>query len=97
MERCNVPILIGQIPVYYAAYASARDSCVVYITCNLADAFIQSDLQLIRLGRRHTPWSNVGVKGLAQGANSCADFLYFLYHGRTWDRTTDLAGPSQVT
>ena len=25
------------------------------ITCHLADAFIQSDLQLIRLSRRHTP------------------------------------------
>ena len=38
-----------------------------YITCHLADAFIQSDLQLIRLGRRHTPWSNVGLRALLKG------------------------------
>ena len=44
-----------------------------YITCNLADAFIQSELHLIRLSRRHTPWSNEGLKGLAQAPNSCAD------------------------
>ena len=46
-----------------------------YIICNLADAFVQSDLQLIRLSRRHMPWSNVGVKGLAQRPNSCADLI----------------------
>ena len=28
---------------------------------------------MIRLSRRHTPWSNVGLRGLAQGPNSCAD------------------------
>ena len=38
-----------------------------YITCHLADAFIQSDLQLIRLSRRHTPWSNVGLRALLKG------------------------------
>ena len=38
-----------------------------YITCNLADAFIQSDLLLIRLSRRHTPWSNVGLRALLKG------------------------------
>ena len=48
---------------------------LTYITCHLADAFIQSNLQLTRLSRRHTPWSNVGVKGLAQGPNSCADLI----------------------
>ena len=46
-----------------------------YITCHLADAFIQSDLQLIRLSRRHTPLEQCGVKGLAQGPNSCADLI----------------------
>ena len=29
-----------------------------YITCHLADTFIQSDLQLIRLSRRHTLWGS---------------------------------------
>ena len=38
-----------------------------YITCHLADAFIQSDLQLIRLSRRHTPWNNVGLRALLKG------------------------------
>ena len=46
-----------------------------YITCHLADAFIQSDLQLIRLSRRHSPLEQCGVKGLAQGPNSCADLI----------------------
>ena len=45
------------------------------ITCHLADAFIQSDLQLIRLSRRHTPRSNVGLRAFAQGPNSCADLI----------------------
>ena len=40
------------------------------ITCHLDDAFIQSDLQLIRLSRRQC-----GVKGLAQGPNSCGHFI----------------------
>ena len=31
---------------------------------NLDDAFIQSDLQLIRISRKHTPWSNVGLRAL---------------------------------
>ena len=39
------------------------------LTLHLADAFIQSDLQLIRLCRK------CGVKGLAQGPNSCADLI----------------------
>ena len=38
-----------------------------YITRRLADAFIQSDLQLIRLSRRHTPWSNVGLRASLKG------------------------------
>ena len=33
----------------------------------LADAFIQSNLQLIRLSRRHTAWSNVGLRALLKG------------------------------
>ena len=33
----------------------------------LDDAFIQSDLQLIRLSRRHPPWSNVGLRALLKG------------------------------
>ena len=37
------------------------------ITCHLADAFIQSDLQLIRLSRRHTHWSNVGLRVCLKG------------------------------
>ena len=40
-------------------------------TLHLADAFIQSDLQT----KQETSWSNVGVKGLAQGPNSCADLI----------------------
>ena len=40
------------------------------ITCHLADAFIQSNLQLSY--RRHSPLEQCGVKGLAQGLNSCA-------------------------
>ena len=46
-----------------------------YITCNLADTFIQSDLQLSRLSRRHSPLEQCGVKGLAQGPNNCADLI----------------------
>ena len=46
-----------------------------YITCHLADVFIQSNLQLIRLNRRHTPLEQCGVKGLAQGPNSCTDLI----------------------
>ena len=46
-----------------------------YNTCHLADAFIQSDLQLIRLSRRHCPLEQCGVKGLAHGPNSCADLI----------------------
>ena len=37
------------------------------IKFNLADAFIQSDLQLIRLSRRHTPWSNMRLRALLKG------------------------------
>ena len=39
-----------------------QGSSVHYMSCHLADAFIQSDLQLIRLSRGHTPWSNVGLR-----------------------------------
>ena len=34
---------------------------------HLAEAFIQSDLQLIRLSRRYIPWSNVGLRALLKG------------------------------
>ena len=51
-----------------------------YITCHLADAFIQSDLQLIRLSWRHTPWSN-GFKGLAQGPNSLCSIISWPHRG----------------
>ena len=47
----------------------------INITLHLAEAFIQSDLQLIRLSRRHTPLEQCGVKGLAQGPNSCSDLI----------------------
>ena len=46
---------------------------VRYITRHLADAFIQSDLQLIRLSGRRAPLERCGVKGLAQRPNSCAE------------------------
>ena len=61
------------------------------IACHLADAFIQSDLQLIRLSRRHTPWSNVGLRALLKGQQLCRSD-----RGQTGDRTADLAAPSQV-
>ena len=47
----------------------------LYITCHLADAFIQSDFQLIRLSRRQSSLEQCGVKGLSQGPNSCADLI----------------------
>ena len=38
--------------------------------------FIQSDLQLISLSRRQSPLlEQCGVKGLAQGPNSCVDLI----------------------
>ena len=40
------------------------------MSCHLADAFIQSDLQLIRLSRRHTPWSNVGLRTSLKGSTA---------------------------
>ena len=64
-----------------------------YITCHLADAFIQSDLQLIRLSRRHTPWSNVGLRALLKGPTAVQILSYLIHTG---DRTTDLAGPSPL-
>ena len=38
-----------------------------YIACHLVDYFIQSNLQLIRLSRRHNPWSNVGLRASLKG------------------------------
>ena len=47
-----------------------------YITLShLAEAFIQSNIELIRLSRRHFPLEKCGIKGLAQGPNSCADLI----------------------
>ena len=46
-----------------------------YMTCHLANTFIQSNLQLIQLSRSHFPLEQCGVKGLAQGSNSCADLI----------------------
>ena len=62
-------------------------TCQVLGTCiyYLADAFIQSNLQLIRQSRRHAPWSNVGLR---------AQQLCRSYLGHTKDRTTGLVGPS---
>ena len=45
----------------------------IYITCHLADAFIQSDLQLIDYAGHIL--GAMWVKGLAQGPNSCADII----------------------
>ena len=74
---------------------------VHYITCNLADAFIQSDLQLISLSRRHTPWSNVGLRAVQmllwpqQGSNqrpcgskssSLTTMTVHVMHGRLLQR-----------
>ena len=58
------------------------------ITCHLVDAFIQSDLQLIRLSRRQSP------PGAMWGEGPKA--LQILSWPGIWDQTTDLAGPSQV-
>ena len=40
---------------------------IMILLRHLADAFIQSDLQLITLSRIHAPLEQCGVKGLAQG------------------------------
>ena len=56
----GVDVLFGRERV--GAYVCANND-----QCHLADAFIQSDLQLIRLSRRHTPWSNVGLRALLKG------------------------------
>ena len=42
--------------------------------CHLADAFIQSDLQLIRPSGRHTPWNNVGLRALLKGQQLCRSY-----------------------
>ena len=54
-------------------------SCHV-MSCHLVDAFIQSDLQLIRLSRRHTPWSNVGFRALLKGPTA-AQILSWPHRG----------------
>ena len=43
------------------------------IICYLADYFIQSDLQMIRLSRGQSLLEKCGVKGVAQQPDSCAD------------------------
>ena len=58
-----------------AEVVTVKDLASYYITCHLADAFIQSDLQLIRLSRGQSPLEKCGVKGLSQGPNSCADLI----------------------
>ena len=58
-----------------ACYRNISPTIIISVSCHLADAFIQRDLQLIRLSRRHTPLEQCGVKGLAQGPNSCADLI----------------------
>ena len=45
----------------------------------------------LSISPRHTPWSNVGLRALLKAQQLCRS-----YHGHTKDRTTDLAGPSQV-
>ena len=52
------------------------------ITCHLADA--KSNLQLIRLSRRHTLRSNVGLRALLKGPTAV---------GHNSDRTGNLASP----
>ena len=60
---------------------------VHYISCHLADAFIHSDSQFIRPSRRHTPWSNVGLRAF------CSRVQQLWPHQGSNHR---LAGPSQV-
>ena len=50
------------------------------MSCHLADAFIQSDLQLIRLSRRHTSWSNVGLRASLKGPTA-VQILSWLHQG----------------
>ena len=63
-------------PCITPASLSNRNPSLFY-----ADAFIQSDSQLIRLSRGLNPppppppRSNMGVKGLAHELNSCADLI----------------------
>ena len=65
-----------------------------YITCNLADAFIQSDLQLIRVVVREL----YGVKGLAKGPNSCADLIVATgsNHRPCWSKSNSLTTTLQA-
>ena len=85
----NHPQIISIPPLHYGSY--------------LVDAFIQSNLQLIRLSR-----GQCGVKGLARGPNSCRGWTVLepptflvpvMYHslkargGQTWSwRATGCAG-----
>ena len=56
-------------PLSFSRLSDHRLSINIYITCDLADTFIQSDLQLIRLSRRHTPWSNVGLRAMLMSSS----------------------------
>ena len=55
------------LPHAFPQHWQPRTKATHYIACHLADAFIQSDLQLIRLSRRHTPWSDVGLRASLKG------------------------------
>ena len=46
---------------------------------------------VVKCSSRHTPWSNVGLRALLKGPNSCADL------GHTRDRTTDLARSKSIS
>ena len=68
----------GSTGSYPAGSGVHRNVTLHVITLHviLADAFIQSDLQLIRLSRRHTPWSNVGLRALLKGPTTVQILLW---------------------
>ena len=51
--------------IYNATFIINLAFCTSYVTCYFADAFIQSDLQLVKLSRRQSLLEQYGVKGLA--------------------------------
>ena len=61
-----------QYILYSLLYMYDAEKLTLYY-CYLADALIQSDLQLIRLSRGLM--EQCGFKGLAQGPNSCTDLI----------------------
>ena len=75
-------INMGVLMVWQIGSGGTQDKKVwetlPYITayCSyLADAFIQIDLQLISLSSGQFPLEQCGVRGLAQGPNSCTDLI----------------------